>query len=74
MNITSLGIGIRATIERYGSLNSFSERLMEMGLTPGTIITIVRKAPFRGPIEISYGHLRLALRPSESDSIFVSPV
>ena len=29
------------------------QRLLDMGLTPGTLVKVVNSAPFRGPIEIS---------------------
>ncbi|GAB1429679.1 hypothetical protein MASR2M18_05110 [Ignavibacteria bacterium] len=74
MNINELAVGKNALIERYRSNTVFSERLMELGLTPGTRITLVRRAPFSGPIEIAYGHLRLALRPAEGDGIYILPV
>lgn len=74
MKINELGIGKSARIERYGTLNEFIERLQELGLTPGTLITLIRRAPFKGPLEIAYGHSRLALRPTESDLIFVTAI
>jgi Fe2+ transport system protein FeoA len=37
------------------------KRLMDMGLTPGTKVTVVKSAPFRGPIEVSVRGSRLAL-------------
>jgi ferrous iron transport protein A len=36
-------------------------RLMEMGLVPGTEVTVLRKAPFRGPIEVGVRGTSLAL-------------
>ena len=39
----------------------FERRLMDMGLTPGTPITVVKSAPFRGPIEVTLRGSRLAL-------------
>jgi Fe2+ transport system protein FeoA len=34
---------------------------MEMGLVPGTEVTVLRKAPFRGPIEVGVRGTSLAL-------------
>lgn len=39
----------------------FERRLMDMGLTPGTPITVVKSAPFQGPIEVTLRGSRLAL-------------
>lgn len=37
------------------------KRLVDMGLTPGTKVTILRSAPLDGPIEISVRGYKLAL-------------
>jgi len=37
------------------------KRLEELGLTPGTEITMKKSAPFRGPVEISVRGSRLAI-------------
>lgn len=39
----------------------FQKRLEDMGLTPGTGITVVKSAPFHGPIEIYVRGSRLAI-------------
>jgi len=49
----------------------FKKRLMDMGLTPGTRITVVRSAPFRGPLEVSVRGSRLALGRGMAERIFV---
>jgi ferrous iron transport protein A len=40
-------------------------RARELGLLPGTRIRVVRKAPFRGPIEIATPVARLGIRPTD---------
>ena len=49
----------------------FKKRLMDMGLTPGTRITVVRSAPLRGPLEVSVRGSRLALGRGMAERIFV---
>jgi len=49
----------------------FQKRLMDMGLTPGTKITVVKSAPFRGPIEVYVRGSRLALGRGMAARIFV---
>jgi len=46
-------------------------RLAEMGLTPGTDVTVLRSAPFHGPIEISVRGVSLALGRGVASKIFV---
>jgi len=47
------------------------KRLMDMGLTPGTKVTVVKSAPFHGPIEVIVRGSRLALGRGMAEKIFV---
>jgi DtxR family Mn-dependent transcriptional regulator len=49
----------------------FEKRLMDMGLTPGTSVTVVKSAPFHGPLEILVRGSRLALGRGMAERIFV---
>lgn len=49
----------------------FVKRLMDMGLTPGTKVTVVKSAPFHGPLEILVRGSRLALGRGMAERIFV---
>ena len=49
----------------------FEKRLMDMGLTPGTRLTVVKSAPFHGPLEILVRGSRLALGRGMAERIFV---
>jgi len=49
----------------------FEKRLMDMGLTPGTRVTVVKSAPFHGPFEILVRGSRLALGRGMAERIFV---
>jgi len=54
-----------------GAGRGFQKRLMDMGLTPGTKITVIKSAPFRGPIEVYVRGSRLALGRGMAARIFV---
>jgi len=47
------------------------QRLLDMGLTPGTCIDIVRVAPLGGPIEVSVRDSKLALGQDIASNVFV---
>ncbi|MGB9741110.1 MAG: FeoA family protein [Candidatus Bathyarchaeia archaeon] len=49
----------------------FEKRLMDMGLTPGTKVTVIKSAPFHGPIEILVRGSRLALGRGIAERILV---
>ena len=50
----------------------FGRRLMDMGLTPGTVIVVVKSAPFHGPIEVMIRGSRLALGRRMAHRILVN--
>jgi Fe2+ transport system protein FeoA len=55
----------------HGREGGFEKRLMDMGLTPGTRVTVVKSAPFHGPFEILVRGSRLALGRGMAERIFV---
>lgn len=62
--------GSRGRVVAIGGGNTpLRQRLMEMGITVGSDVQVIRKAPFGGPIEISVRGYRLTLRRSEANHI-----
>jgi Fe2+ transport system protein FeoA len=49
----------------------FEKRLMDMGLTPGAEVVVVKSAPFHGPLEVIVRGSRLALGRGMAERIFV---
>lgn len=49
-----------------------ARRLMEIGLTPGTEITVLRRAPLGDPLEVTVRGIHLSVRRSEARSIDVA--
>lgn len=50
----------------FSGEDMFSERLHEMGLHVGTILTILGRAPFGGPLLVRFDTSFLALRNEEA--------
>jgi DtxR family Mn-dependent transcriptional regulator len=48
------------------------QRLLDMGLTPGTNLSIVRVAPLKGPIEVCVRGSKVALGQDIASNVFVS--
>jgi Fe2+ transport system protein FeoA len=61
------------TIEAVGGERGFRRRLMEMGLIPGTRVTITNIAPLGDPLEIEIRRGRLSIRRFEAAQIRVRP-
>jgi DtxR family Mn-dependent transcriptional regulator len=55
----------------HGKGGRFEKRLMDMGLTPGTTVTVVKSAPFHGPLEVIVRGSRLALGRGMAERIIV---
>ena len=49
----------------------FRKRLEDMGLTPGTKVTVVKSAPLNGPLEVYVRGSRLAIGRGMAERIFV---
>ena len=61
---------------RKGSKKRFSielclKRLIDLGLTPGTEVTVVKSAPFNGPLEVCVRGSRLAIGRGIASRIIV---
>lgn len=50
-----------------------TQRLAEMGLTPGVKVKVMRSCAFGGPIEIEVRNMNLALGRGVAARIFVKP-
>jgi ferrous iron transport protein A len=72
--LSNLTVGSRATVTSFPSHGAAFLRLREMGVLPGTPVTLVRTAPLGDPIEIAVRGYRLTLRKSEAEHVWVEPV
>jgi len=77
--LTALKAGETATVVSIDTFSGkgcgkrwkFEKRLMDMGLTPGTKVTVVKSAPFHGPIEILVRGSRLVLGRGVAERVLV---
>jgi ferrous iron transport protein A len=49
-------------------------RVRDMGLVPGTEVTVVGKAPLRDPVALRLRDFTMTLRNKEADHITVEPM
>jgi DtxR family Mn-dependent transcriptional regulator len=50
------------------------QRLLDMGLTPGTCVSVVRVAPLKGPIEVGVRGAKVALGQDIASNVFIECV
>jgi ferrous iron transport protein A len=64
--------GAKGVVRSIGGASTpLRQRLMELGITVGSDIEVIRKAPFGGPIEISVRGYRLSLRRTEAHILMI---
>jgi ferrous iron transport protein A len=70
--LDTLTPGEGGRIERL-TTSSFDvrQRLLEMGLTKGVSVTVIRMAPMGDPIEIELRGYRLSLRRNEAKAVLI---
>ena len=71
VSISQLKQGDRGRVSFIRGEHKVLQRLSDMGLTPGTEVTVVKSAPFHGPLEILVRGSRLALGRGMTEIIFV---
>jgi Fe2+ transport system protein FeoA len=71
MTLAHLPIGHWARIKRVGGQGAIRRRLLDLGLTPGTMVRVEKIAPLGDPILISLRGFQLTLRKEEARHIIV---
>ena len=74
VTLKSLPNGKAGVVERVELKGATKRRLIEMGITPGTKITVLKRAPLGDPIEIMLRGYSLTIRGTDADNIHVSEV
>jgi Fe2+ transport system protein FeoA len=74
LSLGELRPGQAGRIAAVVAQNGVLRRLLELGLTEGTVVAVVREAPLGDPIEVWVRDYRLSLRRSEARCIQVGDV
>lgn len=74
MTLKELALGQKARIESIGGERAFRRRLLELGLVPGTEVTLLRVAPLGDPLELESRGCRLSIRGGEAALVRVAPL
>ena len=73
MTLDAVPPGSSARIRRLTGDPALRERLVELGLTPGLVVRLLRRAPLGDPLEVQVRGYRLAIRADEAASVEVEP-
>ena len=69
--ITDIKPGQKAIITLVRGNRKVTQRLADLGLTPKTIVSILKSAPFNGPIEVAVRGSKLAIGREIAENIMV---
>ena len=74
MTLRDLDIGKSGRIIDVGGEKAFRRRLLDMGLTPRTTVTVKKAAPMGDPIELLLRGYVLSLRLEDAEKITIQEV
>lgn len=74
MTLDKLQVGKSARITKVGGEGALRLRLLDMGLIPRTVVTIIKKAPMGDPIELSLRGYQLSIRLESAKDIEVDEI
>lgn len=69
MTLKDLKPGQEGTVISIGEKGTVRRRIMDMGVTPGTQVKVIKVAPLGDPIEINVRGYELSLRKTEASQI-----
>ncbi len=69
--LSDLKAGELGQVQRIDGSDDISQRLLEMGLTPGTQVRLLGVAPLGDPLELELRGYRLSVRRSEAARVEV---
>ncbi|GAA2936009.1 FeoA family protein [Enterococcus raffinosus] len=72
VSLDQLNAGEQGIVVNVHGTGAVKRRLMDMGLTKGTQVKVVKLAPLGDPIELRVRGYELSLRKSESEMVVVS--
>jgi len=74
MTLKDLKIGKSGVVLEVGGEKILRKRLLEMGITPRTTVTVKKAAPMGDPIELLLRGYVLSLRLAEAEQITVEEI
>ena len=74
MTLKNLPIGKSGTVSAVGGEKALRRRLLEMGITPRTTVTVKKAAPLGDPLELLLRGYVLSLRLADAEKIMIDEV
>ncbi len=74
LSLAALGPGTSGVIAEVRAGDPVGERLLDLGLLPGTTVHVLRRAPLGDPTVYELRGYQLCLRRTEADRVHVRPL
>lgn len=71
MTLKELAVGQVGVVVSIGEKGPIRRRIMDMGITPGASIKVIKVAPMGDPIEVNIRGYELSLRKDEANQIII---
>ena len=69
--LKTTAVGQTVTVKKLHCVGAVKRRIMDMGLTKGTTVTVQKVAPLGDPIEVTVRGYELSLRKADAEMIEV---
>ena len=66
MTLDQLKPGNKCRVRRLSARDKLGQRLLDMGIYPGMLLTVVRNAPLQDPMEVKLEGYLISLRHEEA--------
>ena len=69
--LRDVAVGSSATVVRLAGGGALKRRIMDMGITKGVEVEVVKVAPLGDPIEVTVRGYQLSIRKDEAENVIV---
>ena len=70
-NLRDVPVGGKAVVKKLEGQGPTKKRIMDMGITKGVTVNVVKVAPLGDPIEVKVRGYQLSVRRADAESILI---
>lgn len=71
MTLKEIHPGQKCLVQSLTAGGAIEQRLLDFGLLPGTVVTVVRNAPLKDPVELEINDYFISMRREEAHCVQV---
>ena len=74
MTLREVKVGQTAKVTKLTGTGPVKRRIMDMGITKGQVVEVIRVAPLGDPMEITVRNYELSVRKADCEMVEVEPL